>query len=124
MVDDGLLGKILDKLFSLAGAIYVALCMVAVHWSRARNERLRDTATEKAGDWVRLRDERDRALARNVVLEAENIALRKENVELLGRAVIAEAENIGRDKAEGKPTMLTGSSGMPQLPPPSNGGDT
>lgn len=76
------------------------------------NEHHRDIVNEKAGDWERLRAERDKAreqaeMYRALLAECERLSL-----ERLGRAVIAEAELIGRDKAERQTTILPGSEGM------------
>lgn len=123
--------SILDRIFSVAAAAWAAVAMLAVRlfhtWPLVMerlNERKRDAALEKAGDWERIRAERDNARAearaareeaqmlRALLVECERIS-----IERLGRAVIAEAELIGLNKALGKPTVLPGSEG------PSKGGN-
>lgn len=59
------------------------------------NERKRDSANEKADDWVRLREERDHALERVHTLEAKVYDLQQENFELRSRALTAEAQILG-----------------------------
>lgn len=92
-------GDLLGRIFSVQAAAWVATCALIVHLFRARNERLRDAATEKAaaavlaasekaGDWERIRDERDRLRARLDVCE-------KESATLLKRAITAEAQLLG-----------------------------
>lgn len=110
-MDDDLLGKILRTVFSVAG--WAALCGVIVHWWKSRNERLRDTAAEKAGDWVRIRDERDHALEEAAKLRAMLAECERISIERLGRAVIAEAELIGLNKLLEQTTVLPGAEGMP-----------
>lgn len=86
---------LLDKIFSSASGVWAIVCMVAVGLFKAwplvmerANERRRDSAAEKAGDWERIRAERNelRALLR----ECE-----KERVEWQARAVTAEATLLG-----------------------------
>ena len=87
MVDDGLLGKI----FSISTAAWTAVLMLAVRlfhtWPNIQarqNERKRDAAAEKAGDWDRLRDENKRLHAMLDKCETERL-------KALERAVKAEA---------------------------------
>lgn len=111
-MDDDLLGKIIRTALSVAG--WTALCGLIVHWWRTRNERLRDTAAEKAGDWERLRTERNQAREEAEKLRAMLVECERISIERLGRAVIAEAELIGLNKALQKTTILPGSEGMPK----------
>jgi hypothetical protein len=90
-LDDNILGKI----FSAAAGVWTMVAMVAVALFKAwpgimerTNERRRDAATEKAGDWDRLRVERDRL--RELLTQCE-----RERLEWQGRAVIAEATLLG-----------------------------
>lgn len=90
--------SIIDRIFSVAAAAWAAVAMLAVRlfhtWPLVMerlNERKRDSATEKADDWQRLRAERDYWRERHDECEAELDALKRENIELLGRAVRAEA---------------------------------
>lgn len=112
MADNDVLGK----LFSAAAgvwAIFLAL-LVAIFkaWPAVmgrQNERKRDTDSEKARDWERLRAEIDRKDARIANREKllaerddENDALQKENIALLARAVTAESalQGIGHARQE------------------------
>jgi hypothetical protein len=61
-MDEGVFAKI----FSAATGVWALVCLAAValfkswpHIMGRFNERLRDTAAEKAGDWDRIRSERD-----------------------------------------------------------------
>jgi hypothetical protein len=87
MFSDDLLGKI----FNVATAAWTAVLMLAVRlfhtWPNIQarqNERKRDAAAEKAGDWDRLRDENKRLHTMLAKCEAERI-------EWMGRAVTSES---------------------------------
>lgn len=95
MAEHDLLGKI----FSAAAGVWTIACMVAVALFRAWphilgrfNERKRDSAEEKAGDWDRLRDENKRL--HTMLAECE-----RERIEFMRRAVIAESALEGRGRA-------------------------
>lgn len=102
MVDGELLGKIL----SWPVAAWATFCLVAVHYLRARNERLRDMESEKDGDWKRLHaeivrlDERvDHLLARCDHLQKEVDECREREGEWMRRAIAAEAYQLGEGEA-------------------------
>src|SRR6478672_7983190 len=87
-----------DRIFSAAAGVWALVGMVAVALFRAWplilgrfNERYRDRLTEEAGDWERIRHERDilreeRDLVRDRWSECE-----AERIHWMGRAVKAEA---------------------------------
>lgn len=98
MADNDWLGKI----FSVAGAAWVAAAMLAVRlfhtWPNVMariNERRRDAATEKSDDWQRVRDERDHALQQVETLRALLAECERLSIERLGRAITAEATLLG-----------------------------
>lgn len=98
MVDDDTLGKI----FSWATAAWLAVAMLAVRlfhtWPNVMariNERRRDSATEKAGDWRRLRDEIARLDERCDGLQREVDECREREGEWMRRAMTAEAALLG-----------------------------
>lgn len=102
MVDGELFSRIADKFFSITGAAWVAAMAFIAHLFRVRNERLRDIAAEKAGDWERVRDERDTAYSQRDVAYEERDLVRDrwaeceaEKLEALARAVTAEATLLG-----------------------------
>lgn len=112
MVDGELLGKIL----SWPVAAWATFCLVAVHYLRARNERLRDMETEKNGDWKRLHAEIVRCTDRIVALEIRCDHLQKEvdecrerEGEWMRRAIAAEAasEGIGEARQEAQRIVST-----------------
>lgn len=95
MVEDGLLGKI----FSAAAGVWALVAMAAVALFRAWplilervNERRRDAATEKSGDWDRIRAERDRY--HDLLIESE-----ADKIRWMERAITAEATLQGRGDA-------------------------
>lgn len=112
-----------SKIFSAAAGVWALVAMASVALFRAwplimarLNERRRDNAAEKAGDWDRIRSERDVAreecdLVRDRWAECERISN-----ERLGRAVIAEATLIARDKEAGRPTFLPGGEELERKP--------
>lgn len=58
--------SVFDRIFSAAAGVWTLVCLAAVALFRAwplilerHNERRRDNAVEKAGDWDRIRSERD-----------------------------------------------------------------
>lgn len=86
---------IFDKIFSAAAGVWTLVLMAAValfkawpHILQRINERQRDSAAEKAEDWRRLRDERDRLQRLLTQCETERIAW-------MARAVTAEAQILG-----------------------------
>lgn len=105
MVDGELLGKIL----SWPVAAWATFCMVAVHYFRARNERLRDMETEKGGDFQRLHAEIKRLDARCDHLQREVDECRKREGEWMHRAIAAEAasEGIGEARQEAQRIVST-----------------
>lgn len=102
---DDLLGKV----FSAAAgtwAIFLAV-VVAIFkgWPAIMgrlNERRRDAAAEEAGDWARIRAERDQARAERDRIHALWIKCEEEKMAALSRAVTAEAalQGIGRAREE------------------------
>lgn len=124
MGDNDLLGKI----FSAAAGVWAIFLALVVAIFKAwpaimarQNERKRDSATEKAGDWERLRAEIERlhvAIANRERLLAErddeNAALQRQNIELLGRAVTAEAALMGMGVARQQVTILKGIAEKPE----------
>jgi len=95
VVDGELLSRIADKFFSITGAAWVAAMAFIAHLFRVRNERLRDIASEKAGDWERLRDERDVAREERDLVRDRWAECEAEKIEWMGRAVTAEATLLG-----------------------------
>lgn len=92
--------SVFGKIFSAASGVWALVVMVAVALFRAWpnimeriNERRRDRATEEAGDWQRLREERDRLRCLLTVCE-------KERIEWMHRAVTAEATLQGYGEAK------------------------
>ena len=93
-MDDGLF----DKLFSVASAIWALVCVnsLALYkgWPAimARlNERRRDVAAEKAGDWDRIRSERDVAREERDLVRDRLADCERDRLEWMARAVKAEA---------------------------------
>ena len=90
-----------DRIFSAATGVWalvlMALAALLKTWPLilARiNERKRDTVAEKAGDWVRLRDEVTRLADRVEALEKKVEECEAERDEYRSRAVTAETELI------------------------------
>lgn len=77
----------------------VALFKAWPHIMARLNERQRDIASEKAGDWERIRAERDNAFAERDRIHALWIKCEEENVALLSRAITAEATLLGLGNA-------------------------
>lgn len=95
MVEEGAL----DRIFSVASGVWAVVCLAAVALFRAWplileriNERRRDDHTAKAGDWERIRAERNEL--RCLLRECE-----RERSDLLRRAVQAEATLQGYGEA-------------------------
>ena len=89
---------IVDKLFSASSALWALVVMNAAALFRAWpsimeriNERRRDAASERAGDWSRLRDEVERLAHRVEALENKVEECERERDEWRVRAVTAEA---------------------------------
>lgn len=80
-------GGLLNRLWSFMSvqlAAWAIFLLNVVAWFKVRNERLRDVASEKGEDWVRVRDERDRY--HTLLVKCQN-----DCNEWMGRAVKAEA---------------------------------
>jgi hypothetical protein len=93
---------VFDKIFSVAAAAWAAVAMLAVRlfhtWPNVMariNERKRDTATEKADDWQRIRDERDHAIKQVETLRGLLTKCETERIEWMSRAVTAESQILG-----------------------------
>lgn len=92
---------IFNKIFSAASGVWALVAMAAVALFRAWpsimeriNERRRDNAVEKAGDWSRLRDEVERLSLRIVALEKKIREYESDIERWRVRALYAEAEVI------------------------------
>lgn len=106
MVDAGWLGNII-KTFGPTVAGWAIFCGMLVHWWKLNNERKRDLATEKSGDWARLRGEVERLdsitkslWARVDELQEKVNACEEREGEWMKRAIAAEATLLGRGKAK------------------------
>jgi uncharacterized protein YlxW (UPF0749 family) len=96
----------LGNFFSWQLAAWATFCLNVVAIFKIRNERLRDTANEKSGDWSRLRDEIkrldercDHLLTRCDHLQSEVDACREREGEWMSRAISAEAALLGEGEA-------------------------
>lgn len=87
MVDSDLLGRI----FTVPAAAWTATLAFVAYLIRNRNERLRDLNTEKAGDWDRIRSERDVAREERDLVRDRWAQCEAERLEWMARAVRAEA---------------------------------
>jgi hypothetical protein len=101
-LDDG----IFDRIFSVAAAAWAAVAMLAVRlfhtWPNVMdrlNERKRDVATEKAGDWDRIRADRDYWHDKAHEYQQQLTEERAAKIEYMSRAVTAEAHLEGRGRA-------------------------
>ena len=110
VLDDGTLGKI----FNAATGVWTLVAMAAVALFRAWphilgkiNERRRDSADEKAGDWERIRKERDRL--RDLLAHCD-----KEKGDWMRRAITAEATLQGYGEAR---QIQAVEQAMKRLPP-------
>lgn len=111
MVDDG----VLSKIFSAAAGTWAIFLAVVVAIFKAWpaimgrfNERRRDAAAEEAGDWERLRSERDQAWTERDRIHALWIKCEEEKMTLLSRAITAEATLLGMGVARQQVTILKG----------------
>lgn len=95
MVDGDLLGKV----FTLPAAAWTATLAFIAYLIRNRNERLRDINVEKAGDWDRIRSERDVAREERDMVRDRWAQCEAERIEWMGRAVRAEATIQGYGEA-------------------------
>lgn len=98
--------SVFDKIFSAAAGVWTLVCMAAVALFKAwptimarLNERQRDTATEKAKDWERLRGEITRLDSRCDHLQSEVDECRRREGEWMARAIAAEAYQLGKGEA-------------------------
>lgn len=97
-MDEGLLARI----FSIHAAAWAAACAFFVHLYRSRNERLRDISSEKAGDWDRIRSERDVAREERDLVRDRWAECEEQRIEWMGRAIRAEATLQGWSEARQK----------------------
>jgi urease accessory protein UreF len=93
-VDD----SVFNKIFSAAAGVWALVAMAAVALFRAWphimgrwNERFRDRLTEEAGDWDRIRSERDVAREERDMVRDRWAECEAARIEWMGRAVKAEA---------------------------------
>jgi hypothetical protein len=104
--------------FGLKLAAWAGLLMVGVHWFRAKNERRRDDADERGGDFSRLRAEIKRLDERCDHLQREVDECREREGGWMQRAIAAEAYQAGRGQAAQDVTIFEASK---RLPPPDGG---
>lgn len=95
-----------NKLFSAAAGVWALVCMAAVALFRAWphimgrwNERYRDRLAEEAGDWERIRAERDVAREERDMVRDRWAACEADRIEWMERAVRAEAALQGYGEA-------------------------
>jgi len=87
-----------NKIFSAAAGVWALVCMVAVALFRAWphimgrwNERLRDRIAEEAGDWERIRSEREVLREERDMVRDRWAACEAERIAWMERAMRAEA---------------------------------
>ena len=83
------------------------------------NERHRDRAAEKSGDWSRLRDEIKRLDERCDHLQREVDECRKREGEWMSRAIAAEAVQLGEGRANQEAQRIVSAERLD----PKGGGD-
>lgn len=101
------------KIFSAATAAWAAVCMAAVALFKAwpaimsrLNERHRDIAAERAGDWDRIRSERDLACEERDLVRDRWAACEAEILEWKARAITAEAYQLGVGMGRNEATTI------------------
>jgi hypothetical protein len=121
--DDGLLGKI----FSAAAGVWALVAMAAValfkswpHIMGRFNERYRDVAAEKAGDWERIRHERDVAREERDLVRDRWAQCEADKNMWMARAVKAEATLDGLGEARQEAQRIVSAEREKQR---GNGGD-
>ncbi len=99
-------GGIWDRIFSVATAAWTAVVMLAVRlfhtwplYMDRLNERKRDAASEKAGDWDRIRADRNYWHDKAQEYQQQLTEERAEKIKYMARAVTAEAHLEGRGRA-------------------------
>lgn len=124
-MDDGVFAKI----FNAATGVWALVCMAAVALFRAWphilgrfNERQRDAAAEKAGDWERIRHERDVAREERDLVRDRWAECEAEKNEWMARAVKAEATLQGWSEARQKLAIEDATRRVSEWPTEGNGG--
>jgi hypothetical protein len=96
--DGDWLGK-LSQALGIRLAAYVGLLMVAVHWFRAKSERMRDGGVERGAVWDRIMAENARLDARCIRLEEAEERCRNELADVKGRLSALEGYKQGEGDA-------------------------
>lgn len=114
------------KIFNAATGVWALVCMAAVALFRAWphvlgrfNERVRDVDAARAGDWERIRHERDVAREERDLVLDRMAACEHDRIMWMGRAVKAEAIVQGYGEAR---QMQTIDDAMKRASKPGNGG--
>lgn len=97
MDDDGWVNEI--RFLGPLLLAWTALTALVANWWKHRNERRRDLNIEKAGDWDRLRSERDVAGEERDLVRDRWAQCESEKNEWMGRAIKAEATLQGWSEA-------------------------
>ena len=99
-------GSVFNRIFSAAAGVWALVAMGAValfkSWPLIMgrfNERARDVAAEKAGDWERIRSERDHAREECDLVRDRWAECEADKNEWMRRALKAEAFNEGIGEA-------------------------
>ena len=92
-------GELLGRIFTVPAAAWAATLAFIAHLVRSSNERKRDINVEKAGDWERIRSERDVAREERDLVRDKLAASEADKVMWMGRAVQAEAIIQGMGEA-------------------------
>lgn len=89
MDDDGWYNEI--RVFGPLLLAWTAFTALIANWWKSRNERRRDINTEKAGDWDRIRSERDVACEERDLVRDRWAMCEAERLQWMARAMKAEA---------------------------------
>ena len=96
--------KLLEKIFTATTGVWTLVVLALIAWLRSRpslveklNERRRDAASERAGDFDRLRSEVTRLSERLETLEKKVKECEDDREEWRKRALVAEAELIKQE---------------------------
>jgi hypothetical protein len=116
---------VFNKIFSAATGVWtlVLMCAVALFkaWPNVMerfNERRRDAAAEEAGDWERVRSERDRLRDRLHICEERIDLLEQEKGEWMRRAITAEATLQGYGEARQRQAIEAAAKRLTDERPP------
>jgi hypothetical protein len=99
MVDGDLFNRLVDKFFSITGAVWATALAFIAHFFRIRNERLRDREAEKNDGWSHLND-LVASLSKEIGRLSDRLKAVEEENEECRKNLLAVRDELAQERAD------------------------